>query len=248
MNLNPNGEAVKLDGNGQIVNGGGLEANDPNGIYNNVLFEFLKAFSDHVVLEMKNLLNSGEIYMKKTSNKIVLIGAGSVGTSFVYAAVNQGLASEYVLIDAFANAAKGHALDIADTLAVIPQTFTSIKAGDYSDCADADLIVITAGRPQEEGETRLNMVAGNAKIMKEIAVNVSKSGFSGITLIASNPVDVLTLVYQEVTKFPAHKVIGSGTTLDSARLRRMIGEKLNVSPASVMAFLMGEHGDSSVAI
>ncbi|WP_027063268.1 L-lactate dehydrogenase [Mesoplasma seiffertii] len=186
--------------------------------------------------------------MKKTSNKVVLIGAGAVGTSFMYSAINQGIASDYVLIDAFPQAAQGNALDLADTMAVLPVPFTSIKAGDYSDCGDADVIVITAGRPQKEGETRLEMVAGNAVIMKSIAEEVKKSGFQGITVIASNPVDVLTLVYQEVTGFDQHKVIGSGTTLDSARLRRLVAEKLNVSAEAVDTFLAGEHGDSSVAV
>ncbi|WP_026389828.1 L-lactate dehydrogenase [[Acholeplasma] multilocale] len=186
--------------------------------------------------------------MKKTSNKVVLIGAGAVGTSFMYSAMNQGIASDYVLIDAFPAAAQGNAIDLADTMAVLPQPFTTVKAGDYSDCADADVIVITAGRPQKEGETRLEMVAGNAVIMKSIAEEVKKSGFTGITVIASNPVDVLTLVYQEATGFDAHKVIGSGTTLDSARLRRLVADKLNVAPESVNAFLAGEHGDSSVAV
>ncbi|ATZ18738.1 L-lactate dehydrogenase [Williamsoniiplasma somnilux] len=186
--------------------------------------------------------------MKKTSNKVVLIGAGAVGTSFMYAAINQGVAENYVLIDAFPQAAEGNALDLADTMAVLPTSFTSIKAGNYADCGDADVIVITAGRPQKEGETRLDMVAGNAIIMKSIAEEVKKSGFKGITVIASNPVDVLTYVYQKVTGFDEHKVIGSGTTLDSARLRRLVADKLKVSAQSVNAFLAGEHGDSSVAV
>lgn len=185
--------------------------------------------------------------MKNTANKVVLIGAGAVGTSFLYSAINQGIASDYVLIDAFPDAAEGNALDLADTTAVLPTPFARIKNGSYADCKDADVVVITAGRPQKPGETRLDMVAGNAQIMKSVALEVKKSGFDGITLIASNPVDVLTLVYQEVTGFDAHKVIGSGTTLDSARLRRLIAEKLGLSATSVEAFLMGEHGDSSVA-
>ncbi|EXU60488.1 L-lactate dehydrogenase [Mycoplasma mycoides] len=186
--------------------------------------------------------------MKKTANKVVLIGAGAVGTSFLYAAINQGIAEHYVLIDAFPQPAEGNALDLSDTLAVIPHSFTSIKAGTYEDCKDADVVVITAGRPQKPGETRLEMVAGNAEIMKNIATEVKKSGFDGITVIASNPVDVITHVYQKVTGFDPHKVIGSGTTLDSARLRRLVGQKLNIKPESVQAYVAGEHGDSSVAI
>lgn len=186
--------------------------------------------------------------MKKTTNKIVLIGAGAVGTSFLYAAINQGIGENYVLIDAFPSAAQGNAMDLADTMAVLSTAFTSIKAGTYEDCADANIIVITAGRPQKEGETRLDMIAGNAMIMKSIAEEIKKTGFEGITIIASNPVDVLTYVYQKVTGFDEHKVIGSGTTLDSARLRRLVADKLNVAPQSVNAFIAGEHGDSSVAV
>ncbi|PPE05130.1 L-lactate dehydrogenase [Williamsoniiplasma lucivorax] len=186
--------------------------------------------------------------MKKTSNKVVLIGAGAVGTSFLYAAINQGLASEYVLIDAFPQAAEGNAIDLSDAMSILPLPVTGIKAGDYQDCQDADLVVITAGRPQKPGETRLEMVAGNAVIMQEIAQQVKASGFSGITIIASNPVDVLTLIYQQVTGFAEARVIGSGTTLDSARLRRLVAEKLGVGAQAVDAYFVGEHGDSAVPV
>ncbi|WP_339022490.1 L-lactate dehydrogenase [Spiroplasma endosymbiont of Crioceris asparagi] len=180
-------------------------------------------------------------------HKVVLIGCGAVGTSFLYASINQGLASEYVLIDVFKDAAIGNEMDLADTMAVLPSPFTKIKAGEYQDCKDADVVVITAGRPQKPGETRLAMVCDNAKIMKDIATEVKKSGFKGITIIASNPVDVLTKVYETITKFDPKTIIGSGTTLDSARLRRLLGEKINVHPSSVNAYLLGEHGDSAVA-
>lgn len=185
--------------------------------------------------------------MKNTA-KVVLIGAGAVGNSFLYAAINQGIASEYVIIDAFENIAEGNTLDFADSQAVLPNPFEKIKCGNYSDCKDADIIVITAGRPQKPGETRLEMVSGNARIMKLIAENIKASGFSGITIIASNPVDILTLIYQEVTGFNPNKVIGSGTTLDSARLRRLVAEKLGVSSIDVKAFLIGEHGDTAVPV
>ncbi|AHI54329.1 L-lactate dehydrogenase [Spiroplasma sabaudiense Ar-1343] len=186
--------------------------------------------------------------MKKTSNKVVLIGAGTVGTSFLYSAINQGIASDYVLIDILPQAAEGNALDLADTMAVLPNPFTSIKSGNYSDCTDADVIVITAGLPQKEVKSRLDAVVVNALIMKTIALEVKNSGFKGITIIASNPVDVQTLIYQEVTGFDQHRVIGSGTTLDSSRLRRLLADKLNVGAESVDAFMAGEHGDSSVAV
>ncbi|QBQ07305.1 L-lactate dehydrogenase [Spiroplasma gladiatoris] len=180
--------------------------------------------------------------------KIVLVGCGAVGTSFVYSAINQGLAQHYVLIDVVKDFAEGNEMDLTDTHAVLPSPFATIKAGDYEDCKDADVVVITAGRPQKPGETRLQMVADNAKIMKQVATGIKNSGFTGITVIASNPVDILTQVYQEVTGFDSSKVISSGTTLDSSRLRKLLGAKLNVSPRSVKAYLIGEHGDSSVAI
>lgn len=185
--------------------------------------------------------------MKKTSNKIVLVGTGAVGMSFIYSAVNQGIAEEYVLIDVNVKAAEGNAIDIQDAIPMLNQT-SKIKAGEYADCKDADLIVITAGRPQRPGETRLELIADNAKIMKGIAESIKASGFKGVTLIASNPCDVLTTVYQEVTGFDKHSVLGSGTNLDSARLKRLIANKLNLAPSSVNAYIMGEHGDSSVAV
>lgn len=182
------------------------------------------------------------------NKKVVLVGAGAVGTSFLYSCINQGLAQEYVIIDIFKDAAEGNALDLEDTNAMLEEPFVSIKAGEYSDCKDADIVVVTAGRPQKPGETRLDMVADNARIMKQIALEIKNSGFSGITIIASNPVDILTLIYQKVTEFNPHKVIGSGTNLDSARLRRLVAEKIGVSPKSVDAYMIGEHGDSSVSV
>ncbi|AGM25981.1 L-lactate dehydrogenase [Spiroplasma syrphidicola EA-1] len=182
------------------------------------------------------------------NRKVVLVGTGAVGTSFLYSAINQGIAQEYILIDVNVDAAEGQALDLADGNAFLPHSFASIRVGTYSDCHDADVIVITAGRPQKPGETRIDMVADNAKIMKSIALEIKKSGFSGITVVASNPVDILTTVYYEVTGFDKHSIIGSGTSLDSARLRRLVAEKLNVGAKEVSAVLMGEHGDSSTPI
>lgn len=182
--------------------------------------------------------------MKK--RRIVLVGCGAVGSSFIYSAINQGLAQEYVLIDAFEGIAAGNALDFADCQAAVDHPFVSIKAGSYADCKDADIIVITAGRPQKDGETRLNMVADNAKIMKSIALEIKKSGFKGVTVIASNPVDIMTTVYQKITEFPYHKVLGSGTILDTLRLQYLIGQKIAVNPKAVAAYVIGEHGDSSI--
>lgn len=181
-----------------------------------------------------------------SKRKVVLIGCGAVGSSFIYSVINQGLAQDYVLIDAYGDIAEGNAIDFADCQASLDHPFTSIKSGNYNDCKDADIIVITAGRPQKDGETRLNMVIDNAKIMKEIALKIKKSGFKGVTIIASNPVDIMTSVYQKITQFDYHKVLGSGTILDSLRLQHLIGEKIGVSAKSVAAYVIGEHGDSSM--
>lgn len=180
------------------------------------------------------------------AKKIILVGAGAVGCSFLYSAMNRGLASEYGIIDVVKANVEGQVLDFEDGSAASDYPF-NVFVADYKDCADADIVVITAGRPQQPGETRLNMVEGNAKIMKDIATKIKKSGFNGITVIASNPVDILTLIYQEVTGYDKKKVIGSGTSLDSARLTREIAKRINVAPQSIQAYVMGEHGDSSVS-
>lgn len=178
--------------------------------------------------------------------KIILIGQGAVGASFLYAAINRGIAQNYGIIDLNEKGVEGNVLDFEDGIAASDYPFNVFKAT-YDDCKDADIIVITAGRPQLPGETRLNMVEGNAKIMKNIANEVKKSGFNGLTVIASNPVDILTFVYQQITGFPKNKVIGSGTSLDSSRLTREISKRINVAPQSIQAYVMGEHGDSSIS-
>ena len=180
------------------------------------------------------------------AKEIILVGAGAVGCSFLYSAMNRGLASEYGIIDVNKQNVEGQVLDFEDGSAPMDYPFNVFDAT-YKDCKDADIVVITAGRPQLPGETRLNMVEGNAIIMKDIAEGVKKSGFKGITVIASNPVDILTLVYQEVTGFDKKSIIGSGTSLDSARLTREISKRINIAPQSIQAYVMGEHGDSSVS-
>lgn len=183
------------------------------------------------------------------TRKVVLIGCGAVGTSFLYSALNQGLFDEYVLIDAFDNLSKGNAWDFEDANAIMSTPAGMIKSGTYEDCADADVVVITAGVPQKPGgETRLQLVGRNAKIMEEIATNVKDSGFDGITVIASNPVDIMGSVYAKVTGFEPNKVIPSGTILDSARLQWEVAKRIKINPASLEVYVVGEHGDSSVSV
>lgn len=179
--------------------------------------------------------------------KVVLVGTGFVGMSMAYAILSQGSSSgvnEMVLIDVLKDKAIGEAMDLCHGLPC-SSSHMKIKAGEYSECADADMVVITAGLNQKPGQTRLELSEANAKIMKDITIQVVNSGFKGIFLIASNPVDLMTKVVQEVSKFPTSRVIGSGTALDTARLRYMVGEYLNVSNKNVHAYIMGEHGDSS---
>ena len=176
--------------------------------------------------------------------KVVLVGTGFVGMSMAYALLNQGGVNELVLIDVAKEKAVGEAMDLSDGVPCASARMV-IRAGDYDECKDANIVVITAGVAQKPGETRLDLAKTNAKIIKEVTENVVKSGFKGIFLIASNPVDLMTYVVGKVSGFPTNKVIGSGTVLDTARLRFLVAEHLNVSSKNVHAYIMGEHGDSS---
>ncbi|CUS26847.1 L-lactate dehydrogenase [Paucilactobacillus oligofermentans DSM 15707 = LMG 22743] len=185
--------------------------------------------------------------MTKTPNhqKVVLVGDGAVGSSYAFAMAQQGLAEEFVIVDVIKERTEGDALDLEDaTVFTAPK---NIYSGDYSDCADADLVVITAGAPQKPGETRLQLVGKNLKIIKSIVKPIVDSGFDGIFLVAANPVDVLTYAVWKFSGFDKSRVIGSGTSLDSARLRVALAKKLNVDPRDVNANIMAEHGDSEFA-
>ncbi|MBR6073080.1 MAG: L-lactate dehydrogenase [Bacilli bacterium] len=178
------------------------------------------------------------------NNKIVVIGCGNVGMSYAYALLNQGSrVDELVLIDKNKEKAEGEAMDLNHTLAYLPIK-VDIKAGDYSDCKDATIVVIAAGVPQKEGETRLDLIKNNSVVFKEVVTSVVESGFDGIFLIATNPLDVMTFLTWKYSKFKANRIIGSGTTLDTARLQYIIGDKVSVNPKDVNAYVIGEHGDS----
>lgn len=177
--------------------------------------------------------------------KVVLVGTGFVGMSFAYSLFNQGGANELVLIDVLKEKAQGEALDLAHGIAYAPAKM-DIRYGEYDECKDANIVVITAGIAQKQGgQTRLELVGTNTKIMKSVVENVMASGFKGVFVVASNPVDIMTYVVQKVSGLPEGKVIGSGTMLDTARLRFLLGEKLKVNPKNTHAYVMGEHGDSS---
>ena len=177
------------------------------------------------------------------NRKVVLVGTGMVGMSFAYAALNQNICDEFVLIDINRERAIGEAMDLNHGLA-FSDTSMRIYAGDYSDCSDADIVVICAGVNQKEGESRLELLSRNAKVFESIVKPVVNSGFSGIFLVATNPVDIMTRITYEMSGFPQNKVIGSGTTLDTARLRYLLGDYFSINPRNIHAYVIGEHGDS----
>ena len=180
--------------------------------------------------------------MKK--GKVVLVGTGFVGMSMAYAMLNRGGVNELILIDIDKDKTIGEEMDLSHGLPFAPQKMI-IKAGDYDECKDAQVVVITAGIAQKPGQTRLELTETNTKIMKSITKSIMASGFNGVIVVASNPVDIMTYVVAKVSGLPKNKVIGSGTVLDTARLRYIMAEYLNVSSKNIHAYVMGEHGDSS---
>ena len=180
-----------------------------------------------------------------TNRQVVLVGAGFVGMSMAYSLLNQGGVDELILIDVNKDKTIGEEMDLSHGLPYAPHKM-KIKAGDYDECRDANIVVITAGLNQKPGQSRLDLAVANAKIMKEITQNVMANGFNGIFIVASNPVDLMSYVVAQVSGMPKSRVIGSGTVLDTARLRYLIAEYLEVSSKNVHAYILGEHGDSSL--
>ena len=176
--------------------------------------------------------------------KAVMVGCGFVGSASVFALMQSGLFTEFVLIDADRNKAEGEAMDISHGIPFASPM--KIYAGDYDDAKDAALIIVSAGAGQKPGETRLDLVNKNVAIFKSIIPEIAKRGFEGILLIVANPVDILTQVAIKLSGLPEERVIGSGTVLDSARLKYKLGEHLAVDSRSIHAFIIGEHGDSEV--
>lgn len=177
-------------------------------------------------------------------NKVVVVGCGNVGMSYAYALLNQRTSvNELVLIDLNKDRVEGEAMDLNHCLAFAPSKI-DIRCGDYSDCSDAKIVVIAAGANQNKGETRMDLIHKNSKIFKSIVGEVVKSGFRGIFLVATNPLDVMTYLTWKYSGFDYHRVLGSGTSLDTARLRYLIGEKLGIGPKNIHAYVIGEHGDS----
>ncbi len=182
------------------------------------------------------------------NNKIMIVGTGNVGASIAFALVNQRTAvNEIVLTDIIAKDAEGEAMDLADALAVAP-SYVKIHRGTYKDAKDCDVVVITAGAAQRPGETRMQLLKKNVNILKGMIEQIMASGFNGIFLVVTNPMDILTYYTWKFSGLPYERVIGSGTVLDSARLRQRVASFLNVNPKSVHAYQVGEHGDSEFSV
>lgn len=179
------------------------------------------------------------------SRKIAIIGCGFVGSACAFALMQSGLFSEMVLIDSNEERAEGEALDISHGLPFSKPM--QIYSGTYDDITDAGIIAITAGAGQKPGESRLELVHKNVEIFKSIIPEISKRNYKGILLIVSNPVDIMTYTALKLSGLPSNQVFGSGTVLDTARLKYLLGEHLGVDARSVHAFILGEHGDSEIA-
>lgn len=177
------------------------------------------------------------------NRKIVLIGTGMVGMSYAYALLNQNVCDELVLIDIDKKRAMGEAMDLSHGLAFSGSNM-KISAGDYPDCANADIVCICAGVAQKPGESRTDLLLRNAQVFRSIINPVTESGFNGLFLVATNPVDIMTRITCTLSGFNPRRVIGTGTTLDTARLRYLLGRHFGVDPRNMHAYVMGEHGDS----
>lgn len=177
--------------------------------------------------------------------KVALVGTGFVGMSFAYALLNSGECDQLVLIDVNKVKAHGEAMDLNHGLPFAKRNML-IYDGEYSDCHDADIVVIAAGVAQKEGEDRISLLKRNLEVFKSIIDPIVKSGFNGIFLVATNPVDIMTKITLELSGFDPSRVIGSGTTLDTARLRSLLGDYFSIDPRNVHAYVIGEHGDSEI--
>lgn len=182
----------------------------------------------------------------KDHQKIILVGDGAVGSSYAFALVTQNIAQEIGIIDINKARTEGDALDLSHALAYTDPK--KIYAADYADAHDADIVVITAGAPQKPGEKRIDLVYKNLKINRDVVSQIVASGFHGIFLVAANPVDILTYSTWKFSGFPKEKVIGSGTSLDSARFRQALAQLIDVDARNVHAYILGEHGDTEFPV
>lgn len=181
--------------------------------------------------------------MGRKNRKVAIIGSGLVGSSCAYAMINQSICDEIVIVSRNHEHALAQALDLSHC-ADFTSTRTRVRAGHYADCADADIVVMTAGANVKAGQTRMDIIADAAAITREVTTSVMESGFDGIFVVAANPVDVVTHITAQVSGLPRHRVIGTGTSIDSARLKTLLADVFQVDPRSVHGYAMGEHGES----
>jgi L-lactate dehydrogenase len=180
----------------------------------------------------------------KHMSKVAIIGAGMVGSSCAYAMLIKGVSSEIVIVDVNADKASGEAMDLNHGIAFAKPV--KIVSGTYDDCAGADIVIITVGAARKPGESRLDLVNRNVSIFKSIIPEIEKAAPDAIVLVVTNPVDIMTYVTLKLSSYPKEKVVGSGTLLDSSRLRYLIAEHCGVDPRNVHGYMLGEHGDSAV--
>lgn len=183
--------------------------------------------------------------MKTTTKKVAIIGSGLVGSTTAFSLITQGICDEIMMIDINEERAYGEVMDLRDSIEYLNRN-VKIVTGSYQDCKDMDIIIITAGAPPKQGQSRLDTLELSAKICKSMIEPIMKSGFDGIFLVVSNPVDIIAQYVYELSGLPKNQVIGSGTAIDSARLKNFIARIVGVDPRSVHAYSMGEHGDSQM--
>lgn len=177
-------------------------------------------------------------------SKVAIVGCGNVGLSYAYALINQKtFVTDLVMIDIDREKLEGDVMDLNHGIPFAPSK-VNITSGTYDDCRDAKIVCICAGANQKPGETRLELIKRNYEIFKELIPNIMKSGFNGVFLVVTNPVDAMSYFTYKLSNLPPNRIIGSGTSLDSSRLKYLIGEKLDINPRSVHAYVLGEHGDS----
>jgi L-lactate dehydrogenase len=186
------------------------------------------------------------LFKKNSGTKVAIVGAGFVGTTFAYSLLIRSLVSEVVLIDTDRERAEGEAMDLSHGLPFLEPM--DVRAGAYSDCADSDIVVVTAGGARKSGQSRLELATGNFALMREVISKITEYNEKCILLMVTNPLDVMTYAALKLSDFPKTKVIGSGTVLDTARLRYSIGEYLGVDSRNVHSYIIGEHGDSEVPV
>jgi len=177
-------------------------------------------------------------------HRVVIVGAGRVGASIAFASLISGVATSIVLVDRDAERAEGEAMDLVHGLPYVPPA--TVEAATIAACADADVVILTAGAARQPGDTRLDLARRNLALIRELVPSVTATGFGGVFVVVSNPVDLATLAVQRLSGFPASRVIGTGTALDTARLRALLGRHFDIDARNVHAYVIGEHGESEV--